>query len=298
MSTRTTTTRTAFTVGGANGNGTDTGLLTELRGLAIPYGIRADIGAFTEEFAPGAFHGSLRTASNLPLLAHHDPEQIVGVAETWTERSDGLWGQWRIGTSSFAQETARMVRDGLLNFLSIRFQATPENADVTVNPDGREHVRWRTARLIEVSLTPIPAYATATVAGIRHTDPAEDIDAFDQVFDLAVALSNPLVVDAITGEPRDMAVAAGMVRHAIARFGATTAAAELEQVAIAMHRAGRPMLAVNIERARHCIDPTLVTPRLAEAHIRRYLPPTPSTRTATETPPPPPPRRNRRRRAA
>lgn len=256
----TSTVRSTLTVGG------DTAVLTELRGRAIPYNYRTNIGPFTEEFAPGSFKESLRTASNIPLLAHHDPEKIVGVAESWQERTDGLYGVWRIGTDPFAQETARMVREGLLNFMSIRFN--DGDPEVSIGPGGNEHVRWRKARLIEVSLTPIPAYATATVTGIRaHGTTLTPVHELALEFgklgpDLMIALS--------AGNDSDRTAAAGLCRTAITTHGATEARAYLDELACGLCNT-HPNLAVNLARAARIIDREHLSDALRNAYLEPYV---------------------------
>lgn len=253
------TVRSLLTVGGASD------VLTELRGLAVPYNYTTDIGPFTEEFAPGSFKDSLRTASNLPLLANHDPQKIIGVAESWQDRSDGLYGVWRIGPDTFAQETARMVRDGLLNFMSILFNSAAGNP--TLKPDGREHIRWTKARLIEVSLTPIPAYATATVTGVRAhgttLTPVHELalEFGDRGPDLTRALS--------AGTDTDRTAAAGIVRTAITTYGATDARHHLDELAYGLSNT-RPDLAVNLARAAMIIDRAHLSESLRDAHLHEY----------------------------
>ena len=257
--------RTTLTVGG------DTGVLTELRGRAVPYGVPTDLGVFTEEFTAGAFTASLRVASNLPLLAHHDPEKIVGVAQRWDERPDGLHGVWRIGTDSFAQETARMVRDGMLNFLSIRFNpGDTSTAVVTRGPDGREHIRWRTARLIEVSLTPIPAYPTADVTGIRSIDDAHAAAAAVDQLALEFTDYGPALLTALNaGTAADRRTAASLIRTAVETHGATDASRYLDHLAAGIY-VDRPALALNLARAARLIDRDHLAPQLRDAHLQPW----------------------------
>lgn len=278
-------------------------LLTRITGRALPYSTPTLIqapppfGEFTEEFAPGAFADSLRTASNLPLLVQHDPFAIVGVAAAWDDRPDGLYGDWRVDSGADAQESARLVEAGMLPFLSVRFMADdadPAQSRWSVR-NGLRHVERLRARLVEVSLTVVPAYPTATVTEIRSAASQADAAARD-VYRLALDLAHGdpdrglLVAAAITGTQHERSLAAGLVRSAIETYGATEAIHQLHDWADAARRTGRSATAVNLERAAACIDRDHLAPPLRDFHIARWrdlLPATPTVDTL--------PRRRRRR---
>lgn len=153
--------------------------LTMLEGRAVPYDQVADIGMFLESFLPGSLGKSAReSAAALPLMLVHGQDGYslpIGSASEWDERADGLYGTWRIADDPDAQRAARLVRDGHLNHLSIRFQPNNGRTDMIwedqLPADLRHHNKpWfirKEARLLEVSLTPTPAYAGATVGSIR-----------------------------------------------------------------------------------------------------------------------------------
>lgn len=148
--------------------------LTELHAIAVPYNVSADIGWFTEEFAPGSLAKSIKeSARALPLLLFHDAQSFpIGVAREWDEKPDGLYGTWELTESEVAQRAAKLARDGVLNFMSIRF--APIRSEWTYaedfNPDvtgGKDHVRRTEARLVETSLVSTPAYNGAAVQWVR-----------------------------------------------------------------------------------------------------------------------------------
>lgn len=160
------------------------GALTELSGIAVPYDTVADIGWFTEEFAPGSLAKSIReSARALPLLLFHDDTSLpIGVAAEWADDADALRGTWKLDRGDVAQQAARMARDGLLNFMSIRF--APIRADWTYAEDfdpelsgHKDHVRRTEARLIETSLVSTPAFNSAAVEWVRTGERALDRDA-------------------------------------------------------------------------------------------------------------------------
>lgn len=146
-----------------------------LEGLAVPYGVEQDVGWMLETMAPGVFSRSISEAARgLPLLLWHDSRTYpVGVSETWAEDADGLRGVWRLDGGDEAQRAAQLAQDGLLVGLSVGFvpiRSTWTYADVwdpDRGPDGMDRVTREEARLLEVSLTPTPAYAGAQVSLVR-----------------------------------------------------------------------------------------------------------------------------------
>lgn len=144
----------------------------ELYGRAVPYGIKTDIGWFTESFARGSLAKSAKeSAAALPLLMfHNDMGLPVGSARKWDDKADGLWGTWRLAQTRDAQEAAELAADGHLNFMSVRFQPIRSIWTMVDDPTDiteKDHVERLEARLIEVSLVSTPAYNDATVKWVR-----------------------------------------------------------------------------------------------------------------------------------
>lgn len=157
------------------------GSLTELEGQAVPYGEWANIGWFAESHAAGVFDKSIKEAAReLPLLLWHDNRTWpIGKAAEWRSTVEGLIGVWSLDSSAEAQRGAQLARDGFLTGLSVGFvpiQSAWEYAD-DWNPDlGIDHMDKVTrteARLVEVSLTPTPAFAGAEVTLVRSTSRRE-----------------------------------------------------------------------------------------------------------------------------
>lgn len=213
------------------------GQRSRLSGRVVPYSVSADIGGFSEEFSRGAFRESLEVTPNVPLLMFHDDKVApVGVATGWDDRRDGLHGTFRLDSSPRAQEAARLVQNGYLAFLSVRFMPVDSewSRDYT-------HVVRRRARLLEVSLVSTPAYALATVTEVRHTD---------RMSELCRDLGAPAMRSAVTGDAQQMSTAAELVRLVIEEHG-TRAAAELDEIAAATTD---PTLALNLARAAVVLD--------------------------------------------
>ena len=144
-----------------------------LEGRAVPYGTWQDVGWYKEKIRKGAFAKSIREAAKkLPLLLWHDSRSFpIGVSYRWTENDDGLDVVWQLDTGDRAQEAARLARDGMLTGLSVGFHDII--SERTYDPDeDMSYVERIEARLLEVSLTPTPAYAGAKVALVRSRERA------------------------------------------------------------------------------------------------------------------------------
>ena len=91
------------------------------------------------------------------------------MAEAWQDEPRGLLGRFRLSDSDTAQEAAHVVRDGFMTGMSVGCElhdvtwtfAKDWNPDR--GPDHMDHVTIHRARLVEVSLTPTPAFAQAQV---------------------------------------------------------------------------------------------------------------------------------------
>lgn len=159
--------------------------LTKLSGIAVPYGVRASIGWFEEEFQNGSMAKSIKEAARgLPLLAFHDDRSMpLGVAKEWHEETAGLRGVWKLEEHQQAQTLARMAipdKDGhaAMGYMSIRFH--PIRSDwVYAEPGSNalDYVLRTEARLIETSLVSTPAYAGAKVQWVRTADRAMQSEA-------------------------------------------------------------------------------------------------------------------------
>ena len=142
-----------------------------LEGRAVPYGAFQDVGWYMERIKKGCFRKSIREAGKeLPLLLFHDSRSFpVGVSEKWTENDDGLDCVWRLDSSDMAQEAARLARDGMLTGLSVGFAPILDDREFDAEK-GIAYVTRVEARLLEVSLTPTPAYVGAKVSLVRSRE--------------------------------------------------------------------------------------------------------------------------------
>lgn len=155
-------------------DGTESGRYLE--GRAVPYDTWADIGWFMEKHLRGSFKKSIREAAKgLPLLLWHDNRTFpIGVSEEWRDLDDALHGVWRIDQKDeLARTAAQKARDGFLTGLSIGFAPVgePREEDIKVDDNGVVWITRRESRLLEVSLTPTPAFAGAQVSLVRSRNP-------------------------------------------------------------------------------------------------------------------------------
>ena len=128
-----------------------------------------------ETFAVGAFEKSIGEAARaLPLLMFHDARTWpIGAARDWDSHGKGLDGVWDLDDSTEAQRAAQLADKGYLTGMSVGFQPIRSDYDMVedwapeLGPDHMDKVTRLEARLVEVSLTPTPAYAGAVVDMVR-----------------------------------------------------------------------------------------------------------------------------------
>ncbi|GAA4681322.1 HK97 family phage prohead protease [Phytohabitans rumicis] len=167
--------------------------LNYISAVAVPYNDPADIGMFTEDFAPGSMAKSIKEAArSLPLHVFHDdmaafsPMTIeswpIGVAHEWDDDNNRLRGVWKLDDDVKAQRAARLAKPdeqgrSMLGYMSIRFQ--PIRSQWTYaedwNPDlgsaYKDRVTRLEARLVSVALVSTPQYQAAAVEWVRSAEP-------------------------------------------------------------------------------------------------------------------------------
>jgi hypothetical protein len=178
-----------------------------LEGRAVPYDewapVRTQFGGFLERHQHGSFKRSTSPArpagQRLPLLLFHDNRSLsalIGHAESWAHPADGLHGVWKLNESAEAQEAARKAEAGDLVGLSIGFNdagspAWEDGDPFSDDPDELPRVTRLESRLIEVSMTPTPAFAAAEVTMVRSawrpptppTPPPREVDRWRAIAD-------------------------------------------------------------------------------------------------------------------
>ena len=134
-------------------------------GMAVPYGTETMIGGVRESFAPGSF--DLDNVIGKPLAYRHgEPVGIITGAEN---REDGLYIDFDIVDTSLGRDAAVLARTNTIKGLSVGF-----NPLKSVMSKARDAITHTAANLLEVSLTPYPAYSSAGVSSIREEEEEGD----------------------------------------------------------------------------------------------------------------------------
>jgi HK97 family phage prohead protease len=128
-------------------------------GRAVPYNVPTKLGGVEESFARDAF--TPEDVIGKPLAYRHG--EPVGVITGAENREDGLYIDFQIVNTAQGRDAATLVRTGASKGLSVGF--TPIKSAWSKTRDKVQHL---TAGLMEVSLTHMPAYATAGVSVIRE----------------------------------------------------------------------------------------------------------------------------------
>lgn len=149
------------------------GLYRTLEGRAVPFDVWAPVNPWlTERHAPGSLERSTLhgTGRGQPLLLFHDRQRWpIGLSMGWQNERDGLYGSWRLNETPDAQQAAELARSGELGYMSIGFLPQRDDwHDGQQDRDGRYQVTRLESRLLEVSLTPTPAWAEAQVTDVRE----------------------------------------------------------------------------------------------------------------------------------
>lgn len=146
-----------------------------VEGIAVPYGQPQRIHAeLTEQFAPGVFAHQLRAMHRVRMTRGHlvFGGVVIGRVHEAREEARGLWVAMRVSATPAGEETLTLVRDGVLDELSIGFRAYPKRDRVL--PDGT--VERRRADLTEVSVELAGAYGQkARITATRSVDADDDI---------------------------------------------------------------------------------------------------------------------------
>ena len=107
----------------------------------------------------------------------------IGFAKSVEERDDGLHGELRVLEGSDGDKALQLVREGMLDGLSIEFRVPPGGTKVV---DGVvQRVR---AHLDGVALVPRGAYAGAEVLAVRELEETEEIEEDDPSAELLEGL--------------------------------------------------------------------------------------------------------------
>jgi len=157
-------------------------------GRAVPYGVETKIGGVSESFAPNAFE--VEDVIGKPLAYRHG--EPIGVITGAHNEDDGLYIDFEIANTTLGRDAATLLRTNSAKGLSVGFQPTQSKWNRAKS--AVQHLR---AALAEVSVTHMPAYATAGVSAIREGEimsevieaevretPAIDVEAREALADI------------------------------------------------------------------------------------------------------------------
>jgi HK97 family phage prohead protease len=135
-------------------------------GIAVPYDRPQRIDdRLTESFTRGSFAHQIAAAHRVPITRDHQAHggRLIGRTLLLREDAAGLYGEWRVSATPTGDETLTLVRDGVLNHLSIGFR---EGQNRRLSGGVVQRVK---AHLTEVAVVPEGAYGDeAAVTEVRH----------------------------------------------------------------------------------------------------------------------------------
>jgi HK97 family phage prohead protease len=130
-------------------------------GRAVPYGVDTMIGQVRESFAANAFDP--QSVIGKPLAYRHG--EPIGVITNAKNEADGLYIDFNIANTAQGRDAATLIRTGSAKGLSVGFSPSK-----SVWNRAKTTVQHLAANLAEVSITHMPAYATAGVSAIREEE--------------------------------------------------------------------------------------------------------------------------------
>jgi len=143
----------------------------EVEGIAAPYDETTRLVPLAggERFRFRCFARSIEhRGDKVPLFLNHDMSHMVGRSLRWADDMAGLVGVFKVREGDEGDRILSEVEDGFLPALSVGFEPIRH----TRGADGAtEH---QEARLVEVSLVTVGAYAGAAVTGVRAAQPARE----------------------------------------------------------------------------------------------------------------------------
>ena len=142
------------------------GIIARGYGRAVPYDSPTEVGGITESFAPGAFE--VEDVIGKPFAYRHG--EPIGVIRDAKNEADGLYIDFEILDTAQGRDAATLLRGGASKGLSVGF--APIESAWNKTKTAIQHTR---AKLLEVSQTHMPAYATAGVSAIREEQPMTEV---------------------------------------------------------------------------------------------------------------------------
>jgi HK97 family phage prohead protease len=132
----------------------------EISGKIVPLGTgeigHTNLGAYT--FAAGSIE--IADPSKIKLLSQHDLKKPIGRMTAAETRTDGIYATFKLSRSSGGNDALIMAQEGLVTGLSI-------GAEILASKPSKDgHTVVSSARLKEVSLVTVPAFASSEILEI------------------------------------------------------------------------------------------------------------------------------------
>ena len=126
-------------------------------GLVAPYGEIGFTSAGPVMFERGAI--AIPDAGKIKLLSQHQQDKPVGRAISFSESTDGVYGSFKLSSSSRGQDALVLAQENLVSGLSV-------GVDVTASKPMGDYLLVTAAVLKEVSLVESAAFSSASVTDI------------------------------------------------------------------------------------------------------------------------------------
>ena len=128
-----------------------------ISGLVAPYGEVGFTSAGPVMFERGAI--AIPDATKIKLLSQHQQDKPVGRALSFSEATDGVYGSFRLSSSTRGQDALVLAQENLVSGLSV-------GVDVTASKPMGDYLLVTAAVLKEVSLVESAAFSSASVTDI------------------------------------------------------------------------------------------------------------------------------------
>lgn len=139
-----------------------------IKGLALPFGKPAGSGYSLWQFAAGSV-----TWDKVKLLNAHDWDQVIGVVEL-EETDEGLLMTAKVAKTRLGDEVLALAEMGAIDGLSVGIGGDIQST----YKDGVDHVTNGT--VLEVSTTPLPAFADAQIRSVQASQPTKETKMGDE----------------------------------------------------------------------------------------------------------------------
>ena len=153
-------TSSTFTVDAAGPDGLPRRTIT---GIAVPYNVYATVSDGTQvQFAPG----SLPVDGKAPkLYMYHDSSQAIGILSERVDSPEAMYFTATVSNTRAGDEALVLAADGVLDSVSVGVNPTEFKYDDAGN------MTVIAATWVELSLTPTPAFAGATITQVAASEP-------------------------------------------------------------------------------------------------------------------------------